>query len=132
MKLCSKCKELKDDSDFYKDKRTTDGLTCQCKKCHIATTLATRNKDNAREINKKYMRNAVIRNPEKFREQWRKYEREMILNCALRDKRLFKPQVCQDCGMDLKLTAHHENYDEPLQVTWLCYECHAKRHRKAV
>lgn len=33
MKECSKCKIIKEDSEFYKDNRHTDGLFSECKKC---------------------------------------------------------------------------------------------------
>jgi len=33
MKICSKCKEAKDKSDFHKDKSKKDGLRFQCKEC---------------------------------------------------------------------------------------------------
>lgn len=33
MKLCSKCKECKDESEFHKNKRSPDGLSYWCKKC---------------------------------------------------------------------------------------------------
>ena len=33
MKECSKCKIIKEDNEFYKDKRHTDGLFSECKKC---------------------------------------------------------------------------------------------------
>lgn len=33
MKRCSKCRELKDESEFYHHKSTKDGLTPQCKQC---------------------------------------------------------------------------------------------------
>jgi 5-methylcytosine-specific restriction endonuclease McrA len=32
-KACTKCKELKDLAAFYRDRRSSDGLTQQCKKC---------------------------------------------------------------------------------------------------
>ena len=34
MKKCSKCKEIKDYSDFYKDRRTSDGLYSACAECN--------------------------------------------------------------------------------------------------
>ena len=33
MKQCSKCKTIKENSEFYKDERHTDGLFSECKKC---------------------------------------------------------------------------------------------------
>ena len=34
MKQCTKCKQLKDESEFYKRKASKDGFTPQCKECH--------------------------------------------------------------------------------------------------
>lgn len=33
-KRCSKCKQIKSHSEFYKDKRHKDGLFSHCKQCH--------------------------------------------------------------------------------------------------
>ena len=35
MKRCSKCKKQKDESEFYKNARTRDGLKYQCKACEL-------------------------------------------------------------------------------------------------
>ena len=34
---------------------------------------------------------------------------------------------CADCG-SLRVEAHHENYDRPLDVIWLCRADHRRRH----
>jgi hypothetical protein len=43
-KKCSKCKIDKPLSDFYNDKRATDGLTARCRKCQNISTIESRNK----------------------------------------------------------------------------------------
>lgn len=35
-------------------------------------------------------------------------------------------QPCEVCGA--KAQSHHENYDRPLDVTWLCALHHRRRH----
>lgn len=37
------------------------------------------------------------------------------------------PQPCERCGA-VKAEKHHENYDEPLIVRWLCISCHRAEH----
>ena len=49
-----------------------------------------------------------------------------ILNHYLRDKHLEK-QPCEICGK--KAEAHHDDYDKPLEVRWLCFEHHREWHR---
>lgn len=34
---------------------------------------------------------------------------------------------CECCG-DEKSQMHHEDYDKPLQVQWLCRKCHLELH----
>ena len=47
------------------------------------------------------------------------------------------PELCQVCGNDGKfqdgrreVQSHHDNYNEPLEVTWLCQKCHFRWHVK--
>ena len=37
---------------------------------------------------------------------------------------------CSNCGSNIRVQAHHENYDQPLEVMWLCTTCHVGLHRK--
>lgn len=34
---------------------------------------------------------------------------------------------CADCGSN-DSQAHHEDYSKPLEVDWLCRDCHGRRH----
>jgi hypothetical protein len=36
------------------------------------------------------------------------------------------PSKCSDCGKKAKVQAHHKDYSKPLDVTWLCDQCHRK------
>ena len=36
-----------------------------------------------------------------------------------------RPKCCAWCRRRLRLERHHWNYDEPLNVTYLCVDCHA-------
>jgi 5-methylcytosine-specific restriction endonuclease McrA len=49
---------------------------------------------------------------------------------AIRSGRLMKPDVCQQCGSDRQVQAHHTSYepDQWLNVEWLCTDCHNARH----
>lgn len=52
MKLCTKCRELKDESDFSKNKTVKDGLNCICKACMKEYRVINKNK--IRENDKEY------------------------------------------------------------------------------
>lgn len=41
-------------------------------------------------------------------------------------------QPCQYCGSREKIEMHHEDYDYPLLIIWLCHECHRKVTRGAI
>ena len=45
---------------------------------------------------------------------------------ALQSGRLIKPERCSLCHEKRAILAHHEDYDYPLRVIWLCYSCHPR------
>jgi hypothetical protein len=80
------------------------------------------------------MRRTRRKNADKFRERERLSSRKRmrtqktiareILNRAVKSGKIAKPERCESCGKIKKLTAHHPDYSRPLEVVWLCYECH--------
>lgn len=53
------------------------------------------------------------------------------LNFALFHGHISKPDHCADCGeltTSRNLHGHHHDYDKPLEVEWLCKDCHIRRH----
>ncbi len=49
------------------------------------------------------------------------------LNHAITDKKIIRLS-CEVCGM--KAEAHHNNYDKPLEVKWLCFKHHREYHKE--
>lgn len=141
MKRCSYCKVEKDESEFYADKKSKDGLRCQCKKCHCLTSVRTRDNDVHRENNKKWMRQSryhtrqEVRDRDLLRSRVKNKSVEAkarhLANVAVRLGFLIRPEACPKCNRtDLKIHAHHEDHSKPLEVIWMCSDCHGKVHRK--
>lgn len=51
---------------------------------------------------------------------------------ALKDGFLIKPNQCEHCRQERELHGHHEDYNKPYEVIWLCRECHGIRHRSVI
>lgn len=59
----------------------------------------------------------------------RKLRARQLTIIAIRNGTLTR-QPCEDCGDTTKNSeAHHADYDKPLEVVWLCKQCHGKQHR---
>lgn len=56
------------------------------------------------------------------------YAREQVAY-AIKTGRLFRPELCEDCGLPHpNIQAHHQNYNYPLDIEWLCKPCHEGWH----
>lgn len=58
----------------------------------------------------------------------KKVAARQIVRMAIRGGILMK-QPCNHCGSS-KVEAHHEDYDKPLNVLWLCFSEHRRIHRE--
>ena len=47
---------------------------------------------------------------------------------ALQTGKLRKPEHCEICLRKAELHGHHEDYDKPLEVVWVCSWCHNVIH----
>ncbi len=50
---------------------------------------------------------------------------------AKRNGEIKPPKFCEGCRRNRKLSMHHPNYYKPLEVQWLCKECHYVIHRES-
>ncbi len=58
-------------------------------------------------------------------------EAVMAQNCVktkLRNGKLQRPTNCSVCGKEDIIEAHHDNYEKPLDITWVCRTCHKRIH----
>jgi len=66
MKKCSTCKQVKNESEFYKHKRSKDGLNWSCKQCANSSNTKTRHKNpkqylGYRETNRQQVREEIAK-----------------------------------------------------------------------
>ena len=135
MKTCFKCKETKDYSLFYRHKTMSDGYLGKCINCAKSDVIAHRNA-NIEKI-RKYDRDRA-KHPHRIASRI-----EITKAARLKDKRYsqchnavakavrkgsLEKKHCETCG-ETKVHAHHDNYNEPLNIIWLCAICHKKRHK---
>ena len=59
-------------------------------------------------------------------ERERRRKARETLNHYLRDKKIDR-KPCEICGA--KAEAHHDDYDKPLEVRWLCFSHHREWHK---
>ena len=87
--------------------------------------------DKHRPELRKYSAQYRITHPDpRTPEDRRKYRHAHdIVRKALLVGRLIKPDLCDRCFAFLPLDAHHHNgYELPLDVVWLCRRCHRQAH----
>lgn len=157
-KTCFKCGAEKPLSSFYKHKGMRDGYLNKCIECakkdvkiHRDENLEKiqeydRNRPNHKErteSNSIRMNRLKSSDPDKYNKQtveankkWAsdnplKRKAHSAVSIAIRDCKLQKLSVCENCGDSYKVQAHHESYEEAywLDVVWLCDTCHKKRHK---
>jgi len=135
-KKCFKCGSVKPLSDFYKHEKMADGHLNKCKGC----TKNDANKHRSENLEKvrAYDRERA-KNPDRAKaaadinKAWRNADkRRVACHNAVRRAILAGTLVrvpCVRCGNHNSL-AHHEDYDKPLEVVWLCQPCHKQRHKE--
>lgn len=147
MKTCKKCGVEKLVECFYEHKAMGDGRLSFCKDCVRARVRdhRDRNRDTINEYKRLYSRQ------EHVLARMRRYQRENPDVHAAANKRWSEANVvkkrahlkvrravlagrlqkkpCLFCG-DERVEGHHENYNEPLVVVWLCTKHHREVHRE--
>jgi ribosomal protein S27AE len=83
-----------------------------------------------RGMSKKYSKFLIYRSsyPEKTNAREK-------LKAAVQKGEIKKPKICSHCGGSFStryMQAHHVDYSKPLEVIWLCGNCHKFKHGRIV
>ena len=135
-KQCFKCKAIKLLTEFYKHSQMLDGHLNKCKACTKKDSNEHR-KSNIEKI-RAYDRERGklsyrIAQRTEVNRAWRQEDKRRqkahnAVRYAMIKGTLIK-NSCERCGNEKSL-AHHDDYDKPLDVMWLCQPCHKERHKE--
>lgn len=141
---CNHCKQELPEDSFYKSNKS------KCKECVRAAVREHRQSNLERIRSNDRMRSsmphrvaarveyqktqAYAQSHVAAAKRWsakhpKKREANVAVGNAIRDGRLTPWPVCAIHTCDQKPQAHHPDYDQPLDVVWLCDEHHKEAHR---
>jgi hypothetical protein len=82
-----------------------------------------KNPDKVKEHRRVAARNQRKNDPEKV-------SARLAIMHEIKMGRIVKPNNCSRCLKECKPEGHHPDYSKPLEVIWLCRQCHNKEHKK--
>lgn len=139
MKTCFKCNVSKERTEFYAHPRMADGLLGKCKECAKHDVAARYRAVRPERVAYERKRQAT---PERRRQHAETARRRKIrepikafawdaVKRAIRSGSLVR-QPCESCGTTQRVQAHHDDYNKPLAVRWLCFRHHREWHGQTV
>ena len=114
-KICTKCKSERPINQFYKHGWYNGimRMASWCKECKKEYWASDRHKE-VRRIYRKTIKHKIK-------------AKDMVRNRVLSGK--IKQELCEVCGNE-QVEGHHDDYNKPLEVRWLCREHHLNIHRR--
>ena len=147
-KECRSCGNKKSLDEYYRHPQMADGRLNFCKPCvrnrvlnHRAENIeAIRTYERSRgrlesrkERSREYQRNHPkahnIASAKWARNNTDKRRAQGMVRRAIK-KGVLSSAPCGKCQSTQNVQAHHDDYSKPLDVRWLCVDCHAAHHRK--
>lgn len=136
MKLhcCIDCGET-DPEKFYPHMKNRCKKCCNKQKVHYHQANSKYQEHQARYYRQRYARGGQKRLPgySDVIVLWQRSNPEAVkvaqlLRKAIKEGSLERPLRCELCGSEGRVEGHHNNYDSPYEVTWVCASCHKKLH----
>jgi len=154
MKVCRRCKIAHPSEAFAETHKSHDGLAWLCRDCtrlrakeyRAAKGERARSEDRARHVRDRDKRNAALRDlrarrPDPAANRQQKAKRlartggaSRAVESALRGG-LLDRGPCESAaggGCRGRIEGHHDDYNKPLDVRWLCVQHHNDWHRANV
>jgi len=136
MKQCAICHESKPLEEFHRNKSKKDGRDSRCRQCKSGLYKSYYHGDPARkeriiENVKTYQagpgREKANATKSSYHTKHPKKRRahNLVYNAIRRGELHRGP--CEVCGAE-KVVGHHDDYDRPLEVRWLCERHHKEWH----
>jgi len=134
MKTCTVCGETKPVGEFAWKTSKHKELRAACKKCkrlyNREWKWANREASNAyhrayRREHNQLMSGSVRQYRQKYPDR---VKANNAINHAIERGDIIRPTTCERCGKTCKPDGHHPDYNKPLEVQWLCCECHKVEH----
>lgn len=124
--ICAPCRKIQNKKNL--DRRRENGLkvsgTRMSREYHSAYDKEYKNRPEVRKRKREQFRERMKSESEQI-----KMKSRQITRNAIRRGELIK-QPCEVCGAE-KVDAHHDDYDKPLDIRWLCRIHHVEVHMKA-
>lgn len=126
-KRCWMCKRNLPVGEFNYSRSNYDGLASYCREC---------GKEYKQQNYEQHFGEYYERARQHRREKPEMYRAYSIVEEAIKHGELIRPDVCSKCGKNDDIVAHHDDYDRPMDVVWLCLSCdrqlHADLRRKSL
>lgn len=120
-------------SEWQKEKRPI--LNARLRDRYVKNIESERDKANERM--RRYM--ASEKGKVKHNETRKKYEKDnpekisaqRKVRNAIKTGKLIRPEICDVCNKQGNIEGHHEDYNKPLEVIWMCQFCHLYHHQSS-
>lgn len=137
-RTCAHCRETKPLGEFEKKAGKPHGRGYRCRPCAAARVRRYyRAHPDERRAYAKKRESALGPRPRKrpthaenkARAPDRTIAHWKVAN-AIKGGTLVRPSTCEKCGDTGRIHAHHDDYSKPLNIRWLCHDCHMAVHRR--
>jgi hypothetical protein len=99
-----------------------------CSKCGAEKETNREKQRYCKLCHNEWMRDNRKKHSELSEEQKKKANARSYFNTYL-NRGLISKECCSVCENPIA-EGHHEDYNKPLDVVWLCRECHLKHHKE--